>query len=556
MGFSLVPLLSPSRAIIIMMDDGVCVHKVSREGSVHLDTVPWRTSGFEDRLVDIINQSGVSSVLILNDAVEQHYRKEKISVPTAFDKANIIKRRLNVAFPSYPMRAAVELKEATALAKARSKEAEGDKGAEKEKAGGIYLFAAAPSTETFSRIVRAVSKTDCNLSGYGLLPLESADMLKELSKKLSEKRIGMAASVWTILVGQHRGGGLRQIVVRGNELALTRITPLDEPKPGEADAWAADVSTEIQATLSYLSRFGYVPEDGLNIIVLGDKSFAEVLDGMINVPSNFEALYPYEAANMIGVKLSQVEGAHFSDGLHAGWVGKKLSLALPLSCKEIADIAGPRKMASLAMILMILALGGILYEVSDEAQGYYQDSANLEVAKASLGEIEQIYQDEIKRKESMGIDINLINAALDIDHRLKQRRVDVLGILQDVGREMGTLRIDSFEFTADGDALSSSTSQPSQSPDRPVKLKLAFSFAGNINPKDGNKEIYDLADRLNARLRPMGYDASVSQPLQNLTFRGEVNKEVGLTANQRSLTERYSSEILIQKVNNAQSSGK
>ena len=66
----------------------------------------------------------------------------------------------------------------------------------------------------------------------------------------------------------------------------------------------------------------------------------------------------------------------------------------------------------------------------------------------------------------------------------------------------------------------------------------------------------DLADRLNARLRPMGYDVNVSQPLQNLTFSGEVNKEVGLTANQRALTERFNSEILIQKVDNAQSSGK
>lgn len=556
MGLGFIPFLSPSRAIIIIMDDGVCVHKISGAGSEHLETLSWRTGGFEDRLAEILNEAAVSSVLILNDAVEQHYRKEKISIPTAFDKANIIKRRLNVAFPSYPMRAAIELKEATALAKVRSKESGGEKGAEKEKAGGIYLFAAAPSTETFSRIVRAVGKTECNLSGYGLLPLESADMLKELSKKLSAKRVGVAPSVWTILVGQHRGGGLRQIVVRGNELALTRITPLDEPKPGQADEWAADVSTEIQATLSYLSRFGYVPEDGLNIIVLGDRSFSEVLNGMINVPSNFEALYPYEAAELVGVKLSQVEGAHFSDGLHAGWVAKKLALLLPLSSKEIEDISAPRKNASIAIIMMILILGGVLYEFSEEAQGYYRDTTNLEVAKAGLVEIEQIYQNEIKRKEAMGIDINLINAALDIDHRLKKQRIDVLGLLQEVSRELKSLRIDSFELDNGGDALPLAAAPTPKAAVRPVRLKLVFSFAGNINPKDGNKEMYDLADRLNARLRPMGYSANVSQPLQNLTFSGEVNKEVGLTANQRSLAERFSSEILIQKVDNAQNSGK
>lgn len=546
--------LLPSRAVVILTDDGVCVHKISGTKSEYIDTIPWRVQDFEDRLSDLISGTGAASVLILNDAVEQHYRKEKIVVLTSFDKVNIIKRRLNVAFPNYPMRAAIELKEATALAKERA-QASGEK--DKKKDGGsIYLFAASPSTETFSRVIRSIAKTDCGLSGYGLLPIESADMLKALSSKLAKRWQGMTASAWTILVGQHKGGGLRQIVVRGNELALTRVTPVDEPQDGQEDVWAADVSSELQATLSYLSRFGYVPEDGLNIIVLGDKKYADVLDGMINVPSNFAALSPYEAGELLGVKLSPDGGAHFSDGLHAGWVAKKLSLTLPLSSKEIMDIAGPRKMASVAMIILTLAVGGVLYLASDEVQGYYQNTVNLDVAQTQLVEIDRLYQEEVQRKEKMGIDINLINAALDVDKRIQSQHVDVLGILKEIGRDLIDLRIDSLEFQNSGDPLAVVPPGTPKAPVRAATLKLKFSFAGNINPKDGNKEMADLVDRLNLHLGPLGYKASIAEMLQNLTFRGAVDREVGLTANQKASSERYNSEILIQKVENAENSGK
>jgi hypothetical protein len=116
--------------------------------------------------------------------------------------------------------------------------------------------------------------------------------------------------------------------------------------------------------------------------------------------------------------------------LHAGWVAKKLSLTLPLSSKEIMDIAGPRKMASIAMIILTLAVGGVLYLASDEVQGYYQNSVNLDVAQGQLIEIDRLYREELRRKESMGIDINLINAALDVDKRIHSQRVDLLDVLK------------------------------------------------------------------------------------------------------------------------------
>lgn len=547
MAFSGIPFFPPSRAVIMMIDEGVCVHKVSNGHSVFLDIVLWKDNNFEVKLTECLNDAKVASVLILNDAVEQHYRKERIVIPTSFDKANIIKRRLNVAFPSYPMRAAFPLKDIK-----KSDDAIASKEVDKSKP---YLFAAAPSTETFSRIVRSIRRTDYNFFGYGLLPIESSSLIYQLSQKLAKKNKNSSKAEWTILVGQHRGGGLRQIVLRSNELALTRVTPIEEPKEDYADVWANDVSKEIQTTLSYLSRFGYSTDDGLNIIILCDQKYGDILNGLITVPSNFESLSPFEAGGLLGFKLDRQNDVHFADGLHAVWSGRKISLDIPLSSREIDDIVVPRKVASGLMILLSVALGFVLFQMSKEAQGLYQDKANLEISQAQLLEIESIYQEEIKRKSALGIDVNAITSSLDIDGRIQRQHIDVLGLLKTVSGELKNLRLDSLKFQNEGDVLWSSPSKTDIPPVRKAKLELSFSYAGNINPQDGNKEMDELVERLNSQLSDMGYQAKVEEPLQNLTYSGEVSKEVGLTANLRSLSDRYTSLILIQKVDHVKSSG-
>jgi hypothetical protein len=547
MAFSGIPFFPPSRAVIMMIDEGVLLHKVSNGSSKYIDLIPWREPNFEAKLTDVLNEAGVASVLILNDAVEQHYRKERIVIPTAFDKANIIKRRLNVAFPSYPMRAALPLKDSNT-----SNESKDSKDVDKSKP---YLFAASPSTETFSRIVRSIRQTDYNFFGYGLLPIESASMVKNINQKLSQKNKKSYKAEWTILVGQHRGGGLRQIVVRSNELALTRVTPIEPPQTDREDIWANDVSKEIQATLSYLSRFGYSPDDGLNVIILGSRKYVEILSGLITVPCNFESLTPYEMGSMLGVKLDQENDDHYSDSLQAGWSGKKIVLEMPLSSKEILDVSNPRKIASGVMVLISIALGAVLFMSSVEAQGLYNDKSNLEVSQAQYAEIEAIYQEEIKRKSTLGIDVNGITSSLEIDGRIQRQYIDVLGLLKVVSDNLNNLRIDSLKFDNEGDVLWSSPSKTDLPPTRKATLELSFSYAGNINPQDGNKEMDEFVSRLNKSLEAMGYRASVDEPLQNLTYSGEVNKEVGLTANLRALNDRYTSVILIQKVDNVKSPG-
>jgi len=531
------------------MDDGVGVYRLTGSLVEFLDSLQWREPGFEEKLSDILTRSGASSVVILNDAVEQHYRKEKVPVITMFDRANIVQRRLNVAFPNFSMRAAKVLKSGlkTSIGSAAPT---GGGGKEKEAVkGDLYLFAAVPSTDGFGRIMMALSHVDIRIVGLGLLPIESTSLVDTLVKKLSQKNFGVGGARWSILLSQHRGGGLRQVVVKDGDLALTRVTPVVEPDPGSPGAWAADVSQELQATLSYLSRFGYTPEDGLDIMIVGDKTYTEALEGMIYAPCHFTALSLEEASGFLGLKLGADAAPHFSELLHAGWAGKKFSLDLSISSREISAIKEPRVAAQIIMFACALGIGGLVGFASEEALKMYRASINLDVVRQEKKDIEDIYQEELLRKQKMGIDVLLVKGALSIHDQIEKEVVDPLDVLDAVSHELETIRLDKFEYSATGPEVLA-TPSPAQAGGgaRENKFTLYLSFAGTTKPKEGNEEIDKLVQRLNGRLEGMGYVAAVTKKLQDLTFEGVAESEAGITANKRATQDRYHAEIEVRKV--------
>jgi hypothetical protein len=88
--------------------------------------------------------------------------------------------------------------------------------------------------------------------------------------------------------------------------------------------------------------------------------------------------------------------------------------------KEVEVISKPRKASFFAMLLLLGAVGYSGHMASEEFVKTKQAEQNLEIVKVKQQEAEKIYQDEIKRKESLGIDINLIQASLDVFKKIDQ----------------------------------------------------------------------------------------------------------------------------------------
>ncbi|WP_297766608.1 hypothetical protein, partial [uncultured Muriicola sp.] len=300
--------MAPSRTVLLVSDEALYIYSTGAKGVRLVDTVPWSAENFIDNVAHILSKDcGGKPVLVLNDMVEQHYRKERIPKVSVMDKQNVIKRKLIVAFQNYPIRAALPLKEK-------------QKGKKDKKSGGLFIFAAIPATEIFNKIIAATRKSLAPIAGFCLLPIESADMVQKLSEKLAPK--GQKKTKWKVFIGLHKGGGLRQVVTSNGDLALTRMTPVTENEENIGE-WAADVYQEFTATMSYLSRFGFSPEDGLDVIFISESAAGEKLGELIETPCNYHSISSQEAADLLKMPLGYQEDLKYADVLHLGWAGRK-----------------------------------------------------------------------------------------------------------------------------------------------------------------------------------------------------------------------------------------
>src|SRR5262249_42366662 len=139
----------------------------------------------------------------------------------------------------------------------------------------VYIFSAVPESRQLTQTVGAVQAALTQIAGFGLLPVEASDMVKALYAKVQQRK---QSAQWVVLIGQHRHGGLRQIVIKNGDLALTRMSPVMESDQ-DAHAWAGEVQQEFSATMSYLTRFGFQQEDGLHIILIANPEAGQALEG-------------------------------------------------------------------------------------------------------------------------------------------------------------------------------------------------------------------------------------------------------------------------------------
>lgn len=388
--------LAPSRTVLMISDEALLIYSVNSRGVKFIEAVPWSADDFEESVsVTIAKDCGGKPVLILNDMVEQHYRKEKVPRVSVLDKQNIVKRKLQVAFPNYPVRAALPLKEKIQKT-------------DKSLGGDIYIFAAVPASDAFSKTMAAVHLSLAPVAGFCLLPVESSDMIKKLSDKLTPKDQGKAQ--WTIFMGQHQSGGLRQIVIRNGELALTRMTPIVETDDDPV-LWAKDVHQEFQATMSYLSRFGFDPSDGLNVILISEPGTGDMVSELIEAPCNFHSVTSDEASDLLKLNTGAQDTVYHAGAMHIAWIGRKSRFILPMKAEQIDRVSQPRKMAALASVILLFASIFFGYQLLEHVQSISEIKVDIEDISHRKGQLDLQYSKEVKRKEDLGYNIQLIQSA-------------------------------------------------------------------------------------------------------------------------------------------------
>jgi hypothetical protein len=464
-----------------------------------------------------------------------------------FDRGLIVERKLRLTFPSFPVRAALPMKEAAGAKKALLSSL-GKSGAEE---GKQYLFTAVPGSEALSKVMEAVQRSMAPVSGFVLLPVESSDMVRELSRKLARKP-GSAAPSWVVFIGQQKSGGLRQIVTKNGELALTRMTPVADAAT-DSGQWAADVLQEFRATMSYVSRFGYTADDSLDVIVVANATAAELLGQKLDVPCHYAGLTPVEAGQLLGLRLGVGEG-HSSEALHVAWAGRKSRFILPMKAPDLERISWPRQVANFVMLLLFAGICWLGFDLFSSTQSWFSTRSEMSDRADVLARLDSDYKVEADRKTAMGFDVDLIQGTLQAYDRLQIESLHLLPLVRAIGDALAPhMSVTAFEVARrDAAAEVSTDGMPAdidpvtgQKVIKPARYEAKFQmkFPPGIKPEDGVKAVNDLVDRLKKFLPDN--DISITRQVANLSFTGEFEDESSSAPEKEGQKKEYEAEIVI-----------
>lgn len=445
----------------------------SRFGMERETSISWEVPNFEEQLAEALAEKGVGrAVTVLFDGNDQTYRKEdNIPKLSPIDRPRYVKRKLELAFPAYPIRASLEIKPA----KKKFGRAPANKPAPS------YLFVALPETEQVDRVSAAMLDAGVPIGGFGLLPVESSGLVSELAEKVFAGKA--KKSRWALLVGQHETGGLRQVVVKDGNLALTRLTPTSDAGPG-GPGWVEDAVREFKATTNYISRFGYSSEDGLDVMIIcGDIEKQFFKPAELGV-SHFQCLNLNEAMRHIGVKASGNEKNNFADALHAAWISKNGRLKLPVRVPSLHRVMAPRLAASVGTAVLALGVLGLSGLSVESYLGYSSTQNEIALKQNQKALQEREYEKESAVFDELPIQPAVVRSAMGVKTLLETNTVNISPILQRLKTAMGgDINLEELTFEhAPGPVLSldGGSGQPRfgsfPDPTDKGKIKIQFKF--------------------------------------------------------------------------------
>ncbi|MEZ0226417.1 MAG: hypothetical protein ACAH83_17810 [Alphaproteobacteria bacterium] len=522
--------IKANRRVLLVGGEGVVLYGPASKGVDRETSISWEVPNFDDQLIEALGGKNQSkSVVVLFDGADQTYRKEE-NIPklSPFDRPRFVKRKLEVAFPSYPIRASLEVKPPGT----KGFTLKGPpKGAKKELPS--YLFVALPETEQLDRIGNAMFEAGVPVAGFGLLPLESTGLVDELSDKV----FGGAGkkSRWAVLIGQHETGGLRQVVIKDGNLALTRLTPTSEAGIS-GTGWVEEVTREFKATLTYISRFGYSNDDGLDVIVVCGDVEKQFFDQKAIPVTNFRCVNLTEALKFIGVRAFGLEKSNFADALHAAWVGRKPSLKLAVRIPSIHRIMAPRLAAQVASVLLVFGIIGLVGISGKSFQEYR--STEDEIAQKELQKLglDREYEQETKIFDALPVKPDVVKAALSVKTVLENNTADLRPILHTLKNNIPSdVRFETLHVEHNASAALkvegaiTNTGLFGRAPDPKdrgqVLVTFAFTLPDSLTLEQKVARAEDLVKLLQGAFK--GYDVVLKQQFENVKREGSQTGQLG-----------------------------
>ena len=400
---------SINRFILTIGDEGATL--VMMRGNTVLDAIfvgPESEDGL-GTLRSYVDKDPRARVLVAADVLEQMYREDQMPKVGRFDRGNVMRRRLDIAFPQDRLRAALPL------------------------ASGKVLFASLPETEAIAQWVEFLESLSNPIIGFCLMPLESASIAAELGPAGNAD----GGQVWRVMVTQQATSGFRQIFETEDRMLVTRLAqrPTAEMTP---QIIAQLIERELRSSISYVKRLGYSEQDRLDLIVLAEPEVCQAVEERDLPISSLTAYTPYQAGLLLGIGEVAPEESGLSDVLHARWMAakRKPMVVLPtpkLREKLLQDQIFKMGFAA-AAALSIFAVGDLV----DLTLDAFESTTTTSLLEQQLATEKQ--SGEVTRARLTGLDVPLEDVLLvdETAEIVARNRIDILQLLRSVAEVVGT----------------------------------------------------------------------------------------------------------------------
>lgn len=415
---------SPSRRrVLVVRDESMHLYQVMADGVREMATLPAVAACGPDALAAALRANRLPVVVLL-DLQELHFRREDLPPLSILDLQKVMKRRLALAFPSFTLKAALPL---------RSRPSSGER---------PYLFAGVPDADPLIDLLTQIETLGVPTVGPLLLPIEAVDLTDRLIAGLAVKNDAPENGTdrppaWGMLMSRQGNGGLRQIVVRDGNLALTRFTTsgADLTTP---EGNAGDLAEELRAVLSYLSRLGHTKDEGLDLVALTDPETAAILAEFDLPVRSLTCLSPLEAAARVGLAGSRWrDGAVDADRLYGAWVAGRRQPTLSLETPTLRAA----KTAATALTAANLALTGLALSLAGWSTVTQWEIAQVEEAQAPIrAEVYHLREEVAEARANLAgypVDPGTISAISEIYDGFHGQAGRVFPLLDRIGASLG-----------------------------------------------------------------------------------------------------------------------
>ena len=492
----------PRKAVLVIGDSGYRL--LLLRGRTIVESHLWPRDGeSRDRILDYLHRLDSHHLTVLVDSMEQTYRREEIPAASMIDRRRIVDRRLDIAFPATPLKLALRL----------AQERKGKSDHER------YLFASLPDNEEIRAWIDGLYDLDYPLGGIGLLPLEVAARAAGLQRLMNGQDAGKArASGWTLVVGREQTGGIRQIVLHDNDLALTRLatTPADDLP---VDMTAMQVQRDIQSTIGYLSRLGYERGTHVSILVIADMAVREALLALPPPPGDVSMVVrtPDEALDLLGFRAEELgPGQPWADPVFAALVVDS-GLARPLATPAMERTRRARLMArNSQMVAAAIAAGLVLFTGYTIKLKLDEDAAAALIEQQRRGLVATLDQrrDELA---SHPMDVEVLRKVMrghDYLGSIQQDyAVTTARIVRELGEEVRLSEISWKRVNGGGDRRSRNGAREASLPpvdgDRPLAIDMTLDMSRLTGIEQAIAATTAIAGRLQQSFD--GYSATVLQ---------------------------------------------